>query len=89
MCTGAAALTLYRYMFVTFFNKDMIAEIDDVNLYDVVNQGKWTLDYQSEFAGKFYSDLNGDGKADGKDQYGFVCTNMAYIDPYWSSSGFR
>jgi hypothetical protein len=24
MWTGAAALTLYRYMFVTFFNKDMI-----------------------------------------------------------------
>ena len=76
-------------MFVTFFNKDMIAEVDDVNLYDVVNQGKWTLDYQYELASKFYSDLNGDGKADGKDQYGFVCTNMANIDPYWSSSGFR
>ena len=85
MCTGAAALTLYRYMFVTFFNKNMVAEVDDVNLYDVVNQGKWTLDYQYELASKFYSDLNGDGKADDKDQYGFICTNMAYIDPYWSS----
>ncbi len=85
MCTGAAALTLYRYMFVTFFNKNMVAEVDDVNLYDVVNQGKWTLDYQYELASKFYSDLNGDGKADGNDQYGFICTNMAYIDPYWSS----
>lgn len=36
MCTGAAALTLYRYMFVTFFNKDMIyrsAYIDAGVLY--------------------------------------------------------
>ena len=85
MCTGAAALTLYRYMFVTFFNKDVLAEVTDVNLYDVVNQGKWTLDYQYELANQFYSDLNGNGQHDESDRYGFVCTNMAYIDAYWSS----
>ena len=85
MCTGAAALTLYRYMFVTFFNKNMLAEVTDVNLYEVVNSGKWTLEYQYDLAAKFYSDLDGDGQRDGDDQYGFVCTNLAYIDPYWSS----
>ncbi len=85
MCTGAAALTLYRYMFVTFFNKDMMAEVTDVNLYDVVNNDQWTLDYQYELASKFYSDLNGNGQRDEDDRYGFVCTNVAYIDPYWSS----
>ena len=85
MCTGAAALTLYRYMFVTFFNKDVLAEVTDVNLYDVVNQGKWTLDYQYELANQFYMDLNGNGQQDDTDRYGFICTNMAYIDAYWSS----
>lgn len=85
MCTGAAALTLYRYMFVTFFNKNMLAEVTDENLYEVVNNGKWTLEYQYNLASKFYSDLDGDGQRDADDQYGFVCTNLAYIDPYWSS----
>lgn len=85
MCTGAAALTLYRYMFVTFFNKDVLAEVTDVNLYEVVNQGKWTLDYHHELANQFYVDLNGNGQSDDTDRYGFVCTNMAYIDAYWSS----
>lgn len=85
MCTGAAALTLYRYMFVTFFNKDLLAEATDVNLYEVVNQGKWTLDYHNELASKFYTDLNGNGQSDDADRFGFVCTNMAYIDAYWSS----
>ncbi len=85
MCTGAAALTLFRYMFVTFFNKEMIAEVSDVNLYEVVNQGKWTLDYQYELTSKMYADLDGNGQKDENDSYGFVCTNMAYIDPYWSS----
>ena len=85
MCTGAAALTLYRYMFVTFFNKDMMAEVTDVNLYEVVNNNQWTLEYQYDLAAKFYSDLNGNGQRDEDDRYGFVCTNVAYIDPYWSS----
>lgn len=85
MCTGAAALTLYRYMFVTFFNKDVLAEVTDVNLYEVVNQGKWTLDYHHELANQFYTDLNGNGQSDETDRFGFVCTNMAYIDAYWSS----
>ena len=85
MCTGAAALTLYRYMFVTFFNKDMLAEVTDVNLYEVVNQNKWTLEYHHDLAKLFYSDLNGNGQQDDADQYGFICTNVAYIDPYWSS----
>ena len=85
MCTGAAALTLYRYMFVTFFNKDMMAEVTDVNLYEVVNNDKWTLEYHYDLAAQFYSDLNGNGQQDDADRYGFVCTNVAYIDPYWSS----
>jgi hypothetical protein len=85
MCTGAAALTLYRYMFVTFFNKSVLSEVTDTNLYEVVNQGKWTLDYQHELASKFFVDLNGNGQSDATDRYGFVCTNMAYIDAYWSS----
>lgn len=85
MCTGAAALTLYRYMFVTFFNKDMMAEVTDVNLYEVVNNDKWTLEYHYDLASQFYTDLNGNGQQDDADRYGFVCTNVAYIDPYWSS----
>ncbi len=85
MCTGSVALTLYRYMFVTFFNKNMMAASSMENMYEVVDSGRWTLDYQYTVASNFYQDLNGNGTADIADRYGFLTTNLAYIDPYWSS----
>ncbi len=85
ICAGAMGLTLYRYMFVTMFNKDMLADRGVDNLYSVVNAGKWTLDYQAELAAQMYVDANGDGTKDEADTYGFISCPMAYIDPYWSS----
>lgn len=85
LCAGALGLTLYRYMFVTMFNKDMLAARGIDNLYGVVNDGKWTLDYQAELASQMYSDANGDGAKDTGDVYGFISGPVAYVDPYWSS----
>jgi hypothetical protein len=85
MCTGAIALTLYRYMFVTFFNKNMFEARNIGNMYKVVEDGKWTLDYQYMVASNFYYDSNGNGISDVSDRYGFLTTNQAYIDAYWSS----
>lgn len=84
-CTGAIALTLYRYMFVTMFNKNMLAGRGIDDLYSVVNDGKWTLDYQFELASQIHEDVNGDGVKDAGDVFGFISTYVAYIDPYWSS----
>lgn len=84
-CTGAEALTLYRYMFVTMFNKSLLADHDVGNLYEVVNNGEWTIDYQYELTNKIYDDLNGDGSKDMNDKFGFISGPVAYVDPYWSS----
>lgn len=85
MCTGSVALTLYRYMFVTFFNKNMFEENNVGNMYEIVENGKWTLDRQDEIASGFYRDMNGNNIADLGDRYGFLTTNQAYIDAYWSA----
>ena len=85
MCAGALGLTLYRYMFVTMFNKDMMQARGLDNLYDVVNDGKWTLDYHASLAAQMYEDMNGNGEHDENDKYGFISGPVAYVDPYWSS----
>lgn len=85
MCAGALGLTLYRYMFVTMFNKDMMNARGLDNLYDVVNDGKWTLDYHATLAAQMYEDMNGNGEHDEGDKYGFISGPVAYVDPYWSS----
>lgn len=83
MCTGAAALTVFRYMFITMFNIELVNQYCDVDLYDVVNNGDWTLQYQIDMCQKFADSGNADLKENGI--YGFVSTNQVYIDPYWSS----
>ena len=86
LATGAICLSYYRFIFATFFNKDMFDEYNVPYLYDVVEQGKWTLDYQNEITTGFYSDLNGNNVADENDRFGFVINhNRIGVDTYWSS----
>ena len=46
LATGAIALSLYRLMFITFYNKTLLEAAQYENLYNVVDEGRWTLDYQ-------------------------------------------
>ena len=49
---------------VILFNKTLTRNQLDVNFYDLVNEGKWTIDKMTEIVKSFGADLNGDGKID-------------------------
>ncbi len=84
--SGPIALSMYRFIFATFFNKNMFDEMKIPYLYEVVDSGKWTLEYQRQISSTIYEDLNGDGQRDDSDKYGFVSNHdMIGVDPYWSS----
>ncbi len=86
LTTGAISLSYYRFIFATFFNKDMFDEHDVAYLYDVVQDGKWTIEYQHEIAQKFYADLNGNNTADEADRFGFVINHDRIgVDMYWAA----
>ena len=54
-----------------FFNKTLIQDYELDNPYELVKSGKWTWDKLSDMAKEVSLDLNGDGKFDKEDQYGF------------------
>ncbi len=85
--TGSLALSMYRFIFATFFNKDLIGNglAEDQDLYEIVNNGQWTIDFQMNLAEKLYSDSNGDGIRDESDYYGFITSRHLSVDPYWSA----
>lgn len=56
---------------VFYFNKQMIDDFKLESPYDLVESGKWTLDKFHEMGTAVASDLNGDGKWDENDRYGF------------------
>lgn len=83
--TGDVVLSLYRFAFVTIFNKFLFTEANQTYLYDYVEDGTWTLDKQIELVPLFHRD-NGNAVQDTEgDIYGLATTDYISVDPYWSS----
>ena len=63
----------YDSTYAIAFNKKLYADygISD-NPYNLVNEGKWTIDKLHELTKNIYADLNGDNIADIYDLYGFA-----------------
>ena len=53
------------------FNKEILEAYSLESPYDYVYDGKWTWDKLTEMSRKVSKDLNGDGKYDGSDEYGY------------------
>ena len=85
MATGPISLSYYRYVFVTYVNKNLLNSHQGApDLMQVVRQGDWTLDYQYELASQYYRDMDGIDHNE-QDVYGFVSSAYLNVDPYWSS----
>ncbi len=85
VAAGSMLLSMYRFGFVTVFNKQIFKDANQPMLYDLVENGTWTLDKQIELIPLFHRD-NGNGVQDPTgDVYGFISTDSTNIDAYWSS----
>ncbi len=65
-------LTSYGQTWVCAYNKGVISDLgyDDDYIYDLVRDGKWTLDAYYDIIKGFTKDLNNDNKMTSVDQYG-------------------
>ncbi len=61
--TGEGLLGDDRSVWIGCFNKDLVASVyPDLDLYQAVRDGKWTIDLMYDIVTKTWADLNGDGK---------------------------
>lgn len=67
-------LTMTNQGMVSYiFNKNYLEDYKiKTDLYELVYDGKWTLDALAEVTKDIAADLNGDAEMDGADQYGFL-----------------
>ena len=78
---GDVTLTATDRSVVTFFNEDLFGDYhpDYTNglsdLYAVVRDGNWTLEYVQELIHDVYDDVDRDGEQSGGDLYGMVFNN--------------
>lgn len=70
--SGDASLGLINGMMCVFYNKKLCENYKVPDLYEIVNDGKWTIDKVVEFTKDSYADLDGNGVKSMKDQFGFA-----------------
>ncbi len=72
-CTGDIVLPYTNGMFCVFVNKKLWNDFyGDLDYYQMVLDGEWTIDKMSELCEPLYVDLNHDGEKDPEDRYGVI-----------------
>lgn len=77
MCLSALKLT-----YGIFYNKNIGESYNTGDYYQIVRDGKWTIEYFISQIKDIYTDVNGDGLRDGSDLYGFTAEAATNLDVY-------
>ena len=77
----------YGLTIAMFFNKKLINELGLESPYNIINEGKWTYDKFFEMASGSSADLNGDGKFDKNDRFGYMSITHIWSPSFLASAG--
>lgn len=80
--TGDASMSFLTAMSVFAVNQKVAVDNGVENLYDVVKEHRWTIDYVNSLTRNFYTDLNGNGEIDPKDGFGLTTSSVNDVDGY-------
>ena len=86
---GDIALFMIGSMGSVFFNKAIFTSLygsaDD--FYNLIFDGRWTMDLFGEYSAGAYFDSNGNGSADAGDRYGFAATTVKSTEHFMYDAG--
>ena len=83
--TGDMTMTSVEYLFCLFFNKVILTENSLDSPYDLVREGKWTLEKMKEYAQVVSVDLDGNGRMTIKDMYGYSTDSTNMVSGYMAA----
>ncbi len=88
---GDLSLLGLKNMSSVYFNKRLYENDfgDPDDLYKEVMDGKWTLDEMIRYTEAVYKDLNGDGKENAGDLFGFAATTSKSSEHFMYDAGVR
>jgi len=72
-------------MFVIYFNKSVVRDYELANMYEITLNGDFTIDKVAEIIKGLYTDLNGNGKSDAKDIFGFAIGTGNPVDVLYNA----
>lgn len=83
--TGDISLLTLACTHAIVFNKDLVSKNDLENPYELVNEGKWTIDKLREMATDITADIDGVEGMSHTDRYGFLINNNFVTSMYVGS----
>ena len=86
VASSPMAISTFRAGYLTIFNRDLMKDYNIPDIYDAVENGTWTLDYQYSLIKDIYVDADGDGVSSYGDFYGFSTGTMVLLDGYFVAS---
>lgn len=86
---GDICMSNIGIMMCIFYNRTLGEKYRLDNIYDVVNEGRWTYDYFSNVVKNIHEDINGDSVMDSNDMYGFGNNLGSTLQPFVFSLGAR
>ncbi|MFY9382026.1 MAG: hypothetical protein WBI55_07900 [Eubacteriales bacterium] len=87
IAVGAADINVYDFTFALLFNKELHKDLGLENIYELVDNGKWTIDKMDEMMQTANYEVNGDDKRDSNDRYGYLADTRMVLPAFWISSG--
>ena len=88
-CTSAFDITRLDGIRTVYYNKELASQFELGNLYEMVDNGTWTIDKYTELATQVKGDLDGDNQATDQDRYGVVSYGELLIDTLVAGCGFK
>lgn len=79
LAVGDLCISAIDYAWSMLYNKQMAETYDLPDIYQLVVDGKWTVDTFNSMLAQASKDLNGDGTYDDQDQYGFITHDNSAI----------
>ena len=87
LAMGDFALTTISKTYCMFYDKDEAVNYQIEDLYQVVKDGRWTLDYLRELCETVYTDRNGDGEENEGDYFGMASDQQSNFNTYQWAGG--
>ncbi len=71
--TGDIGTMYKKSIGVIMFNKVILTDHQLENPYEIMKEGRWTIDQMVDMGTKVHEDLDGDGKMTQEDRFGLIC----------------
>ncbi len=82
VAVGDFDISAINLTYCTFYNKNLGQQYDFPDMYEVVNDGKYTITYLLSMTKDIYLDVNGNGERDNDDAYGYCSDSMSNMNAY-------